>query len=492
MNRKRPRGGRPESLGFVVALAAVLALLVLSVLDVLEDRHAVLAAAENNLTFDAILLARTLEGVFRAADTLLEDTARDLEAGRLADPAAILADLAARLPEAANVYLLDDRGATIASAYQREDPGLTIRGPGLSERPLSRSTSVEAVDSAAEGGEAVVVLRPALDGRGDRRYLAVVFSTGLLDERLGLVRAAGTSEVALVDYRGQAVYRKTWVGPGDGARPGDVLSSEAAFRMEPLKVLVRRDRGEILQEWRRHAFLRTLLGGAFAVIALSLVQYGRKAAKRAREAEVLQRELEIKDTLFKEMNHRIKNNLAIVTGILGLGEGEAEADPASAGRILRDCADRIRSMSLLHKQLYQRSMNGSADFGTYLGSLLEVIGGTYDPEGRIARILDRGSGLSLPTDTAFPLALLVNELVTNAYKYAFPEGRSGTLRVGASRTPGGDLILRVSDDGAGTPETLDIGGFGTRMAHALAAQVGGKLTLSAGERGGLTWTLVLP
>lgn len=496
MNWKRLHGGRPESLGFAVALAAVLALLALSTLDLIEDRHVALSAAENNLAFDAILLARTLEGVFRAAGALIEEVARDLEAGRIADPAPILADLAARIPEAANVYLLDDRGGVSACAYRRSEPGLTVRGPALSERPPSRSAGIEAADAPAEGGEAVVVLRPATDARGDRRYLAVVFSTGLLDERLGLVRSAGTSEVALVDHRGRAVYRKTWGGTGSGARPGprsgEALGAEAAFRMEPLRILVRRNRAEILAEWRGQAFLQTLLGAAFSAIALALVLYGQRAAKRAREAEVLRRELEIRDTLFKEMNHRIKNNLAIVSGILTLGEGRAESDPASAGRTLRDCADRVRSMSLLHKQLYQRSMNGSADLGPYLGSLLEAVGGTYDPEGRIERILDCGPGLSLPMDTAFPLALLVNELVTNAYKYAFPEGRRGTLRVGAVRPPGGGLVLSVSDDGAGTPETLDTGGFGTRMAHALAAQVGGKLAASTGERGGLTWTLALP
>ncbi len=492
MSRKPLRDGRSEFPGFLVVLGTVLALIVFSAQDLVEDRDLILSAAKDNLTFDANLLARTLEGVFRTADHLLDGAARDLEAGRIAEPASTLADLAARIPEAENVYLLDARGAVAASAYRRDDPVLTLRGPALADRPLSRSSGVETADAPAEGGEVVVVLRPAPDGRGGRLHFAVLFSSGLLDEQLGLVRAAGTTEVALVDPRGEAIYRKTWGGSRDGARPKAALSAEAAFRLEPLKVRVLRNRDEILGEWRERAYLQAFLGAAFTGIALALALYGRKAARRAREASELQRELEIKDTLFREMNHRIKNNLAIVSGILSLGETRAGADPASAGRTLRDCADRVRSMSLLHKQLYQRSPHGSADVCPYLGSLLEAIGRTYDPEGRIARVLDCEPDISLPMDTAFPLALLVNELVTNAYKYAFPEGRTGTLRVGASRAPGGGYILTVSDDGAGVPDTLDTGGFGTRMAQSLAAQIGGTLTVTTGERGGVTWTLLLP
>ena len=164
--------------------------------------------------------------------------------------------------------------------------------------------------------------------------------------------------------------------------------------------------------------------------------------------------------LLSEIHHRVKNNLTAFISLLSL-DGSYEDTPA--GQALRkDLQNRARSMALIHETLYRTHMYSSVDMGIYLNTLVEQIATTYNLNTPVRTIVD-AEGVSLDLARATPCGLIINELVTNAYKYGFPESfdctasrkEPCTIRVTLAR--GDDTyLLTVSDNGIGLPASFDI------------------------------------
>ena len=191
-----------------------------------------------------------------------------------------------------------------------------------------------------------------------------------------------------------------------------------------------------------------------------------------------------KDMLLKEVHHRVKNNLQIIISLLNL-QKDGVKDPDAAGAI-QESRDRVMAMSLIHEKLYQNDSAGRISAGDYLRDLSERVFYAYNTGNRVSFSISV-QDLKLDIDTAIPLGLILNELITNSIKYAFPDGRTGSLRVSLSAGKEGVCRLEVADDGVGLPDGFDIrtaGSLGFRLVLSLADQLKGKVIIN-NEKSGL-------
>jgi PAS domain S-box-containing protein len=208
----------------------------------------------------------------------------------------------------------------------------------------------------------------------------------------------------------------------------------------------------------------------------------RKTAQLEREQNEirLQRLLTENNTQTKEMYHRVKNNLQVISSLLRM-QGELLNDQRAAAA-LKECHQRIMSMALIHERLSGNERMDEIDFGEFTQTLVSELFSSYGYSDRITCRLNI-SAVVLNADQAIPCGLVVNELVTNALKYAYPDGQSGEVRVDLRETAG--LVeLVVSDQGVGLPPELDwrnSESVGLPIVDVLAKQIGGKLTLSSSK-----------
>lgn len=217
---------------------------------------------------------------------------------------------------------------------------------------------------------------------------------------------------------------------------------------------------------------RDFAGKLLAVVGTSLDITERKQAELA-----LQASLREKDALLKEVHHRVKNNLQVITSLLRLESGRNQLPDVK--RVLGDMQGRVRSMALLHESLYRTGSFAAVDLAAYLKQLCTQAFRTLNLRpGHIQLELDL-QPIHVEMDQALPCGLLVNELISNCLKHAFPEGRSGTVQV-ALHPQGRSLVLQVSDDGVGLPDdvaTLSRNSLGLQLVSDLAHQLGAQLDI---------------
>jgi two-component system, cell cycle sensor histidine kinase and response regulator CckA len=183
-----------------------------------------------------------------------------------------------------------------------------------------------------------------------------------------------------------------------------------------------------------------------------------------------------KETLLRELYHRTKNNMNVISSMLWIQEARDPESPANP--VLEDMRGRIASMAMVHERLYASKNLSSLDLGAYLGDLVVSIEENFDIEGRVSVDLDLDAIPAL-IDVAVPCGLVVNELVCNSFKYAFSSGRGGRLAVSAKRLDGETIAIRVEDDGPGLPEGFDPrrdGKLGLQTVLSIAEhQLGGRV-----------------
>jgi len=210
------------------------------------------------------------------------------------------------------------------------------------------------------------------------------------------------------------------------------------------------------------------------------------AIERQRAEARLKAALERQELLSREMSHRVKNSLAVVAGFLGLqARGSDNADVQAA---LADARARVEAVAQVHDQLWRQPSLEAIDVAGFLEALCDRL----QESAPHLTLACRVPPVSIPADLAIPLGLFVNELVTNAIKYAYPDG-AGEIRVTVREAPAGDgapagLVLTVCDDGVGLPEGFDPTAprsmsLGMRIVSSLARQLGGPLTVATDRPG---------
>lgn len=215
---------------------------------------------------------------------------------------------------------------------------------------------------------------------------------------------------------------------------------------------------------------------------LYLISQIQDITERKRAEQQIQNSLREKEVLLKEIHHRVKNNLQVISSLLNLQSSYC-ADPKT-NELFRESQNRVRSMALIHEKLYQSEDLGRINVEEYVLSLVSMLFRFYGTNPSMVRLESNMASVSLNLDTAIPVGLLIHELVSNSLKYAFPHQRLGTIQIDFERMDSGEFVLRFGDDGIGLPEEFDIDkapSLGLRLVKILSAQLGGELTLRRGH-----------
>lgn len=202
----------------------------------------------------------------------------------------------------------------------------------------------------------------------------------------------------------------------------------------------------------------------------------------------LRASLQEKDTLLKEIHHRVKNNLQVISSLLSLQATDVGDSVLNAA--FKESQNRVRSMALVHEQLYQSQSLAAIDFGKYLEHVSSSLISSYGKHTVACEIVVRNVWLDI--DRAIPCGLIVNELVTNALKHAFRDRQTGRIGLRMEKD-GSEIVLIVEDDGAGIPVGVDFfsaKSMGSTIVRTLVDQLGGTVRLEGG--GGARFIIRFP
>ncbi|MDO8334212.1 MAG: PAS domain S-box protein [Nitrosomonas sp.] len=212
--------------------------------------------------------------------------------------------------------------------------------------------------------------------------------------------------------------------------------------------------------------------------------------RKQHEAQ-LKAALKEKDLLLSEIHHRVKNNLQIIDSLLGMQSDRLLENAAIS--ILRDSQNRVKSMALIHQILYESLDFSRVNFSSFIQSLVDNLSVSYALQpARITITIDADEVL-FPIDISIPLGLILNELCTNAMKYAFPDNSFGHINISLKHQNPDSVSVQVTDDGIGIPETFDIENapsLGLQLVQLLSEQISAKLTIQRNNP--TSFTLIVP
>lgn len=213
----------------------------------------------------------------------------------------------------------------------------------------------------------------------------------------------------------------------------------------------------------------------FIGVGIWIFSLRRKVKEKTRE---IQQSLEEKDVLLREIHHRVKNNLAIISGLLELQRGTSEEPSTQAA--LQSSQSRIHSMALIHEKLYETESLSDINLDIYLRELVEAISATFATKHhRIVLNFDLDKA-KIDIDKVVPCGLLVNELVVNAYKHAFSNMEEGELKLILKNHPDHEVEVTVADNGPGLPEHFELGtsgSLGSMLIETFANQLEADLQI---------------
>lgn len=210
----------------------------------------------------------------------------------------------------------------------------------------------------------------------------------------------------------------------------------------------------------------------------------KKAEKQIKEA------LKEKEILLKEIHHRVKNNLMVISSLLNL-QADYVKDKASY-EMFMESKNRARSMALIHERLYQSTDLREIDFSDYIRTLSMELYRTYVINPEIIRLNLNLEPITVDINIAIPCGLIINELLSNSLKHAFPGNRSGEVDI-KFHSKEGNLILEISDDGIGFPQDIDFNNtpsLGLKVVNVLVDQIDGEIKMNSGK--GTSFTVTFP
>ena len=190
--------------------------------------------------------------------------------------------------------------------------------------------------------------------------------------------------------------------------------------------------------------------------------------------ELLQESIQEKEVLLKEIHHRVKNNLQVISSLLNLQSMYIK--DKEAFDVFKESQDRVKSMAMIHEKLYQSGNFAEIDFSQYIKNLTSSIYSSYGMDTKLIKLKISAENIFLDINNAIPCGLIINELVTNAIKHAFPSGRSGEINIKFSRIDN-KYILSVQDNGIGLPDSFIIEkteSLGMQLIYSLVSQLEGE------------------
>lgn len=289
-------------------------------------------------------------------------------------------------------------------------------------------------------------------------------------------REMGDYEKAAALYdAGIANYLNTFVLQGQNS----ISRWETKLRMQDKEM-------QLQQVAARRRQLISVLAGICLVLAVTLLAYLRQRSLRkrlaaqnqtiVRQSEKLQASLNEKDLLLKEIHHRVKNNLQVISGLLELQTASAGEDAAVKAAIVEG-QNRIKSIALIHQRLYQHDGMATIELGGFVAELFTQIASALKAPGQEIQTTFDIPETHLDIDTAVPLGLICNEVITNAFKHSFANQRAARFDASLRQHAKGGYELRLSDNGTGLPTNVGINktdSLGLKLIRRLSRQIGGE------------------
>ena len=215
--------------------------------------------------------------------------------------------------------------------------------------------------------------------------------------------------------------------------------------------------------------------------------------ERKQTAKQLETSLQEKELLLKEVHHRVKNNLQVISSILSL-QSQYLQEPKILST-LQDTQNRIASMALIHEKLYESKNLGQINFADYLKTLSQNLFSSYNISPHLIKLKLAIADIPLDVDTAIPCGLLINELVSNSLKHAFPEKQAGEISITFSEMVENQLCIEVRDNGIGLPDNFNLeetSSLGLPLIRALTRQIRGLLEIESNPGLGTVFKVTFP
>jgi two-component sensor histidine kinase len=301
------------------------------------------------------------------------------------------------------------------------------------------------------------------------------FFTNVAELKANIYREMGQYKTA-ADLYPKAL---SWTEENSLYRIQDQLSNYEAVLETKEKEL------QVEEEKKRSTRLAWMSGGTALLLtglALAYLVQRRTQKKLAsqnflieKQRQALEISLSEKEILLKEVHHRVKNNLVMMSGLLQLQAESVQNEEAKMA--IREGQNRIQSIALLHQRLYTQTNLGSIDFANFANDLVREIGTVLKRPETCVKTDIQIPQFFLDIDTAIPLGLILNELLTNSFKYAFSPDREGKISICLTASSPGNYKLHYRDNGPGLPAGFKIEkdtSFGLRLVYRLAAQLSGK------------------
>jgi len=519
-------GGDQSMLGWSVLAAAFLfTSLVVSVLLVITGGTALVEATVAERTAELIALNKELENQTKKLESQAADAERITQSLRESkkvlrsffDTAPMLMGVAELAPGEEDIRHISDNATSAAFAGSTVE---AIQGHYSSEigmspekirlwtrhyRESERDRKPVHFEYGLENGKgeqkalSVTVYFIGISENGNSRfsYVAedITESKRAADaqKRLVSITEATTDFVGIADVNGYAVYLNRAGREMLGLKADADITQSKIVNFHPAwaaELLQREAIPAAIREgsWTGETALSARNGHEIPVSQVvtshknekGVVQFISMVSRDMSERKVTEKKIRAslaeKEVLLKEIHHRVKNNMQIVSSLLQLQSGYI-SDPPTV-EIFRECCERIKSMALIHEKLYSSDSLARVDFPDYLRSLLSMLFAAISRPGiRFELHVDR---VALGLDTAIPLGLITNELVSNCLKHGFNGRAEGVVRVKLVRGSSQELTLVVSDNGTGVHEEIDIEtspSLGLRLVGILTRQIGGELSL---------------
>lgn len=274
----------------------------------------------------------------------------------------------------------------------------------------------------------------------------------------------------------------------------EIVSTQVAYQMDEKEKLIAINQLKIkeksLEITKQQSIRNALLTcGFLLVLVILFISFQLKKTNRQKQLleirnkqietrnEIINKTLEEKNILIKEVHHRVKNNLQIVSSLLKLQSAKSTTEEVKHS--LQSAQDRINSMALLHQSLYRNNEMTNLSFNSYLSSLISQISNSFSSSDRDIKIETNLINLELDLDTAIPLGLITNELLSNIYKYAFVQN-TGIVNIQLIKLAKNMYQLKISDNGIGLPINFDLAtsdSLGLDIVSILSEQINAELKI---------------
>ena len=251
-------------------------------------------------------------------------------------------------------------------------------------------------------------------------------------------------------------------------------SGQKDFQIQELEQK-NKEQQELAQRKSTIQLLLVILSVFLLVLIILMI---RQIKLKKRNNFLLQKLLNQKEVLLKEIHHRVKNNFQLISSLLNLQAGSI--NDKNIQLALFKNKNRIDSMALVHKSLYENDDLVNIDINKYVHHLVDNVKSSFNPENKEINVIVEIENILLESDQATPLGLIINELITNAYKYAFIDKKGGELKIGIRQRYENEFCILVKDNGSGLPKDFSIENsktLGMELVQLLSDQLGGTLEL---------------